>query len=83
MFDNLRSHILKELKNIKQSGLYKDERIINSPQQSKILMQSDQEIINLCSNNYLGLANHPAIIASAHKSLDLWGYGMSSVRIIC
>ena len=83
MFDNLRSHILKELKNIKQSGLYKDERIINSPQQSKILVQSDQEIINLCSNNYLGLANHPAIIASAHKSLDLWGYGMSSVRFIC
>ncbi|HCU81174.1 MAG TPA: glycine C-acetyltransferase [Chloroflexi bacterium] len=83
MVDNLRNHILQELENIKYSGLYKDERIINSPQQSKILVKGDKEIINLCSNNYLGLANHPAIIASAHESLDLWGYGMSSVRFIC
>ncbi|HCU98212.1 MAG TPA: glycine C-acetyltransferase [Chloroflexi bacterium] len=83
MFNNLRNHILQELENINDSGLYKDERIINSPQHSKILVQGNKEIINLCSNNYLGLANHPAIIASAHKSLDLWGYGMSSVRFIC
>ncbi|MDP6770781.1 MAG: glycine C-acetyltransferase [Anaerolineales bacterium] len=83
MFDNIRNHILQELKNIKQSGLYKDERIINSPQQSRILVRGDQEVINLCSNNYLGLANHPDIIASARESLDHWGYGMSSVRFIC
>ena len=62
MFDNIRNHILQELKNIEDSGLYKNERIINSPQQSKILVRGDQEVINLCSNNYLGLANHPDII---------------------
>tara|TARA_B100001146_G_scaffold106076_1_gene93782 strand:+ start:388 stop:1581 length:1194 start_codon:yes stop_codon:yes gene_type:complete len=83
MFDNIRNHILQELKDIKDSGLYKNERVIKSPQQSKILVHGDQEVINLCSNNYLGLANHPAIIASAHESLDFWGYGMSSVRFIC
>ena len=83
MFDNIRNHILQELKDITDSGLYKNERVIKSPQQSKILVHGDQEVINLCSNNYLGLANHPAIIASAHESLDFWGYGMSSVRFIC
>ncbi len=83
MFDNMRNHILQELKNIEDSGLYKNERIINGPQQSTIRVRGDQEVINLCSNNYLGLANHPDIIASAHESLDFWGYGMSSVRFIC
>ena len=83
MFDNIRNHILQELKDIKDAGLYKNERVIKSPQQSKILVHGDQEVINLCSNNYLGLANHPAIIASAQESLDFWGYGMSSVRFIC
>ena len=63
MFDNMRNHILQELKNIEDSGLYKNERIINGPQQSTIRVRGDQEVINLCSNNYLGLANHPDIIA--------------------
>jgi len=83
MFDHMHNHILQELKHIKDSGLYKNERIINSPQQSRILVQGDREVINLCSNNYLGLANHPSVIASAQDSFEHWGYGMSSVRFIC
>ena len=83
MFDHIRNHIIQEIKHIKDSGLYKNERVINGPQQSKILVHGDQEVINLCSNNYLGLANHPAVIASAQDSLEHWGYGMSSVRFIC
>ena len=83
MFGHIRNHIRQEIKHIKDSGLYKNERIINGPQQSKILVHGDQEVINLCSNNYLGLANNPAVIASAQDSLEHWGYGMSSVRFIC
>ncbi len=83
MFGHIRNHIMQEIKHIKDSGLYKNERVINGPQQSKILVHGDQEVINLCSNNYLGLANHPAVIASAQDSLEHWGYGMSSVRFIC
>ena len=83
MFGHIRNHIMQEIKHIKDSGLYKNERVINGPQQSKILVHGDQEVINLCSNNYLGLANHPAVIASAQDSLERWGYGMSSVRFIC
>ena len=72
----------RELDEIKQSGLYKDERIILSPQGARIRVGSG-EVLNFCANNYLGLANHPELITAAKKSLDLWGYGLSSVRFIC
>ena len=71
---------------LKDQGLYKHERLISGPQQAAITVRQnshDTEVINLCANNYLGLANHPAIIEAAHKSLDKYGYGMASVRFIC
>ena len=71
---------------LKDQGLFKQERLINGPQQSSIRVQNNgdtREVINLCANNYLGLANHPNIIAAAHQALDDYGYGMASVRFIC
>jgi glycine C-acetyltransferase len=71
---------------LKAEGLFKEERLITGPQQAAIEVQEDgetAEVLNLCANNYLGLANHPDIIAAAHKALDEFGYGMASVRFIC
>ena len=71
---------------LRSQGLYKSERLIAGPQQADIEVRSDgatQHVLNLCANNYLGLANHPEIIAAAHKALDEFGYGMASVRFIC
>jgi len=71
---------------LKSQGLYKSERLIAGPQQAAIDVRSNggvQHVLNLCANNYLGLANHPEIIAAAHKALDAYGYGMASVRFIC
>ncbi|RDI42687.1 glycine C-acetyltransferase [Aquicella lusitana] len=72
-----------ELSRLKEMGLYKAERVITSPQQAVIRLQDGSEVINLCANNYLGLADHPALIEAAKTSLDQYGYGMSSVRFIC
>jgi glycine C-acetyltransferase len=72
-----------ELSALKEQGLYKSERVIDSPQQAAISLQDGREVINLCANNYLGLANHPELIAAAHEALDRYGYGMASVRFIC
>ena len=71
---------------LKSEGLFKQERLIAGPQQAAIdvLANGDTtEVLNLCANNYLGLANHPEVIAAAHKALDEYGYGMASVRFIC
>lgn len=76
-------HLTNELNHLKETGLYKSERVITSPQQAIIHLQDGSEVINLCANNYLGLADHPALIEAAKKSLDEFGYGMSSVRFIC
>ena len=73
----------QELQSIKDNGLYKAERVITSPQSSNITVQDGQEVLNLCANNYLGLANHPEIVEAARSSLDAWGYGLASVRFIC
>ena len=72
-----------ELRVLKENGLYKDERVITSPQQAVIRLKDGSEVINLCANNYLGLSDHPALIEAAKASLDQYGYGMSSVRFIC
>ncbi|MGH6931278.1 MAG: glycine C-acetyltransferase [Dongiaceae bacterium] len=72
-----------ELAAIRQASLYKDERIIAGPQGAGIRLASGQEVLNFCANNYLGLANHPDIIAAAHQALDDHGFGMASVRFIC
>ncbi len=79
----MKSHISEELKQINDNGLYKSERIITSPQNAMITIQSGQKVLNLCANNYLGLADHPEIIKAAQDSFTKWGYGLSSVRFIC
>ena len=79
----MKSHIAEELKQINDSGLYKAERIITSPQDAMITVQTGQKVLNLCANNYLGLADHPDVIRAARESYDKWGYGLSSVRFIC
>jgi len=79
----LLDHAAAELESIRQQGLYKRERTIDSPQQTGIRLKDSGEVLNLCANNYLGLADHPAIITAAHEALDRWGYGMASVRFIC
>ena len=79
----LTDHALAELDSIRSQGLFKAERIIDSPQRTDIQLQDGREVLNLCANNYLGLADHPAILQAAHEALDRWGYGMASVRFIC
>jgi glycine C-acetyltransferase len=79
----MKSHIFEELRQINESGLYKGERIITGPQSAEITVGTGQKVLNLCANNYLGLANHPEIIQAARDSYDKWGYGLSSVRFIC
>ena len=83
MYKDFKAHLEKEIINTKNSGLYKRERVIVSPQSSKINTKDQKEIINLCSNNYLGLSSHPEVLDAAKKSIDSHGYGMSSVRFIC
>jgi len=80
---SLFEHAAAELQSILDQGLFKPERIIDSPQQTNIRLRDQREVVNLCANNYLGLADHPQIIAAAHEALDRWGYGMASVRFIC
>ena len=83
MRDRFLEHVRSELAAIDESGLYKRERLIDSPQGAVIRLASGQEVLNFCANNYLGLSDHPQVIAAAHAALDRWGYGMSSVRFIC
>ena len=73
----------KELDNIRDAGTYKDERIITTPQKSRIDTTNTRGVLNMCANNYLGLSNHPALIEAAKASYDEWGFGLSSVRFIC
>jgi glycine C-acetyltransferase len=83
MYAKMQQHLQLELKNIEEAGLYKKERIIISPQKAEITVNSGQEVLNFCANNYLGLSDHPQLIEAVKKSLDERGYGMSSVRFIC
>ncbi|MDD5609868.1 MAG: aminotransferase class I/II-fold pyridoxal phosphate-dependent enzyme, partial [Ignavibacterium sp.] len=71
------------LSNIQKEGLYKKERIITTPQSAHIKVTTGQKVLNMCANNYLGLADNKEIIQAAKDSLDKWGFGMSSVRFIC
>lgn len=83
MYGAFKNYLIKEIKDIKEAGLYKDERIIVSPQGAEIELESGQKVLNFCANNYLGLSNHPELIKAAKEGLDTHGYGMSSVRFIC
>ncbi len=83
MYGKIKNHLNDQLNSIRDSGLYKSERVITSPQDAKIRVAGGSEVLNMCANNYLGLSDHPEIIEAARTSLDRWGYGLSSVRFIC
>jgi glycine C-acetyltransferase len=83
MYGKLKQQLQTELDNIKEEGLYKDERIITTPQGALIKVSTGEEVLNFCANNYLGLSSHPEVIQAAKDTLDIHGYGMSSVRFIC
>jgi len=84
MTASVQKHILRQLDEIRAAGTYKAERVITTPQDAHIRVAgSSGPVLNLCANNYLGLAEHPAVIRAAHEALDRWGYGLASVRFIC
>lgn len=83
MYGKIKEDLKKEIQSIHDAGLYKDERIIMTPQGAAIKVKGGKEVLNFCANNYLGLSSHRKVIEAAHKTLDEWGYGMSSVRFIC
>jgi glycine C-acetyltransferase len=82
MFDRMQSHLVSQLEEIRAAGLEKQERVLMGPQGSAVRVL-DRDVLNLCANNYLGLADHPDVIAAAKEALDRWGYGTASVRFIC
>ena len=83
MYGKIKDILKKEIKEIKNAGLYKSERIITSSQDTVIKISTGEEVLNFCANNYLGLSNHPAVIQAAKDTLDSHGFGMASVRFIC
>jgi glycine C-acetyltransferase len=83
MYSTLKKNLQNELNQIKSDGLYKEERVITTPQGAVIKTTAGEEVINFCANNYLGLSSHPRVIEAAKKTIDQYGYGMSSVRFIC
>jgi len=80
---NFVEYLSKSIQQLKEDGLYKAERLITSQQQAKIHVNTGQDVLNFCANNYLGLANHPELIKAGQKTLEKYGYGMASVRFIC
>jgi len=83
MSSRFQEHLTRQLDAIRQAGLYKTERVIQTPQGTHVRVSDGEPVLNLCANNYLGLAQHPDIIAAGHRGLDEWGYGLASVRFIC
>src|SRR3984885_5890488 len=82
MYGTMQQHLQEKLAEIQKAGLYKRERVIAGPQQPEVSV-ADGVVLNLCANNYLGLANHPAVVEAAKQALRDWGYGLASVRFIC
>lgn len=83
MYTKFQAHLQQTLQEIKDAGLYKNERVIITPQSSGIAVEGGQEVINFCANNYLGLADNRELIEAAKQKMDERGYGMASVRFIC
>jgi len=83
MYGAIKQHLANELKTIEENGLFKKERIITSAQDAVIKLNTGQEVINFCANNYLGLSSHPRVVEAAKRAIDTHGFGMSSVRFIC
>ncbi|HEX3269711.1 MAG TPA: glycine C-acetyltransferase [Ktedonobacterales bacterium] len=83
MFTTTRAELQTQLDEIRDAGLYKQERVLATPQSAHVQVAAGTETLNLCANNYLGLADHPALVEAAKEALDRWGYGLASVRFIC
>jgi glycine C-acetyltransferase len=83
VYGTIREELTGRLDEVREAGTYKTELVMTTPQGAHVDVEGRGEMLNLCANNYLGLANHPAIVAAAHEALDRWGYGMASVRFIC
>ena len=83
MYGKFQQHLQHKIAEIQSAGLYKNERVIDGPQQAKVSVANGASVLNLCANNYLGLANHPAVVQAAQQGLQDWGYGLASVRFIC
>lgn len=83
MFGSMKNHLASQLDEIRRAGLEKPERVITSPQGSRIMVTTGQSVVNMCANNYLGLGNHPEVVKAARESYDKWGFGLGSVRFIC
>jgi glycine C-acetyltransferase len=83
MYGTSKAYFIDRIAEIEKAGLFKRERVIDSPQQAKLTVAAGAEVLNLCANNYLGLANHPAVVEAAQSALTRWGYGLASVRFIC
>ncbi len=83
MTDAFREHLIRQTEEARVAGTYKSERVIGTPQAAHIRTADGRSVLNLCANNYLGLADHPAVVAAAEEALKKWGYGMASVRFIC
>jgi glycine C-acetyltransferase len=83
MFTSMRAQLQAQLDDIRTAGLYKQERVLSTPQGAHVQVTTGLETLNLCANNYLGLADHPALVEAAKTALDRWGYGLASVRFIC
>ena len=75
-------HLATQIAELRDGGLYKNERLITSPQSAQIQLEDGREVLNFCANNYLGLADHPDLVAAAKRAIDRYGYGMASVRFI-
>src|SRR5512132_4512532 len=83
MVPEFENQVAQTLEEIKSQGLFKTERVITSPQDAHITITGGKRVLNMCANNYLGLADHPAMIAAAREALETHGFGMASVRFIC
>src|SRR3989440_619197 len=83
MIDSFKGHLQAQIAGIRSAGTYKTERVIITPQGTTIRVADGKPVLNFCANNYLGLAQHPAVAAAAREAIDKWGYGLASVRFIC
>ena len=83
MYKNFKPHLESQLAEIRENGLHKSERVITTPQGSRLRVSDNAPVLNMCANNYLGLAQHPEVIEAAIKGIEKWGYGLASVRFIC
>lgn len=83
MYENFKPHLESQLSEIRESGLHKSERVITTPQGSRVRVSDNEPVLNMCANNYLGLAQNPEVIEAAKEGLEKWGYGLASVRFIC